>query len=221
MVAAVTGNKAHALAVRGHDLYETPAAAVTALMRYVKLPGTILEPSCGPGAIVRVLREAGHKVIAADLIDYGWTPDFDAQGGVDFLKMQTLPRGVQAIVTNPPFKDAQQFVAHARSLCPRVIMLLRLAFYESERRSPILDAGDLSSVLCFRKRLPMMHRAGWEGPKASSGMAFAWYVWDRNHRGPARLRRISWDRQEEPQPLTRARPDPLPTPIEHYLERFQ
>jgi hypothetical protein len=38
----------------------------------------------------------------------------------------------------------------------------------------------------------MMHRAGWEGRKSNSGMAFAWFVWDRNHTGPTELHRISW-----------------------------
>ena len=30
----------------------------------------------------------------------------------------------------------------------------------------------------------MMHRAGWSGPVARSAMAFAWFVWDRDHHGP-------------------------------------
>ena len=51
---------------------------------------------------------------------------------------------------------------------PRVVMLLRLAFLESKRRSGILDGGQLARVHVFRNRLPMMHRAGWAGPKASS-----------------------------------------------------
>ena len=80
-----------------------------------------------------------------------------------------------------------------RRLCPKVIMLLRLAFLESERRTPILDAGDLARVYVFRKRLPMMHRDGWEGKKANSGMAFAWFVWDRAHRGDTIIKRISWE----------------------------
>jgi len=74
-------------------------------------------------------------------------------------------------------------------------MLLRLAFMESERRTPILDNGHLARVHVFRKRLPMMHRAGWEGRKANSGMAFAWFVWDRSHTGPTELNRVSWDRE--------------------------
>jgi hypothetical protein len=71
-------------------------------------------------------------------------------------------------------------------------MLLRLTFLESERRSEILEDRGLARVYVFRQRLPMMHRDGWQGPKASSAMAFAWFVWDRAHNGPPTLHRISW-----------------------------
>jgi hypothetical protein len=42
----------------------------------------------------------------------------------------------------------------------------------------------------------MMHRAGWTRNKASSAIAFAWVVWDRSHRGPTTLDRISWSEEE-------------------------
>ena len=61
-----------------------------------------------------------------------------------------LPLGVAAIVTNPPFKNAGEFVAHALSLCPKVVMLLRLAFLESERRWRSRE-GHLVQVHVFRK----------------------------------------------------------------------
>ncbi len=186
-----TGNKKAPLAERKDDLYETPACAVTSLLRAEPLPRVIWEPACGPGAIVRVLRAHGHVVYATDLVDYG-SPDQD-EAGWDFLLERQLPIEAEAIVTNPPFKCAAEFVAHALELCPKVVMLLRLAFYESERRSAILDGGCLARVFVYRKRLPMMHRAGWEGRKANSGMAFAWFVWDRAHSGPTELRRISWE----------------------------
>ena len=70
--------------------------------------------------------------------------------GWDFLLERQLPIGVEAIVTNPPFKLAAAFVAHALDLCPKVVMLLRLAFLESERRTPILDGGKLARVHVFR-----------------------------------------------------------------------
>jgi len=185
-----TGNCRSALIERGDDLYETPEVAVHALLEVEDIPQVVWEPACGPGAIVRPLRSSGRVVYATDLVAYD-SMDQD-ESGWDFLMERQCPIGVQAIVTNPPFKNAGEFVAHALDLCPKVVMLLRLAFLESDRRTPILDGGSLARVHVFRKRLPMMHRAGWEGKKSNSGMAFAWFVWDRAHSGPAELRRISW-----------------------------
>lgn len=179
------------LADRKNDLYESPPEAVKALLKAEVLPETIWEPACGPGSIVRVLRAAGHQVYATDLVDYA-SPDQDNHGW-DFLSERQLPIGVQAIVTNPPFKNASEFVLHALDLCPRVVMLLRLAFLESTKRAPILDGGHLARVHVFRNRLPMMHRDGWTGPKVSNPTAFAWFVWDRNHSGPTELHRLSWE----------------------------
>src|SRR4030095_5888322 len=112
------------------DLYETPPAAVEALLRVERLPRCIWEPAAGRGAIVRVLRDHGHAVIASDIADYGFPLHFCR----DFLAEIGMLAAIEAIVTNPPYQIAERFVAHALRLCPRVIMLLRLAFLESERR---------------------------------------------------------------------------------------
>lgn len=181
----------HTNADRGLDLYETPGCAVHALLSVEKLPRWIWEPAAGHGAIVNVLRAAGHEVLASDIADYNEPTHF---AGRDFLAESKLPDGAEAIVTNPPYQWVEQFVAHALDLCPIVIMLLRLAFMESERRCGILEDRGLARIHVFRKRLPMMHRAEWAGRKANSGMAFAWFVWDRNHTGPTTINRISWER---------------------------
>lgn len=186
---AISDTKA-ALQDRKNDLYESPPEAVHALLTCENLPQVIWEPACGPGSIVRVLRASGRHVYATDLVDYE-SPDQDNHGW-DFLSERQLPIGVQAIVTNPPFKNASEFVAHSLALCPRVIMLLRLAFLESTKRTPILDGGHLARVHVFKNRLPMMHRDGWTGPKVSNPTAFAWFVWDQNHQGPTELHRLSW-----------------------------
>jgi hypothetical protein len=187
----VTGTGRAPLSKRGNDLYETPPAAVHALLRVEALPKVIWEPACGPGAIVNVLRGADHRVFASDLKHYG-CPDSDS--GVDFLMERSPPYGVEAIVTNPPFKIGGEFVAHALALgVPKVVMLLRLQFLESERRNAILDGGLLARVYPFANRLPMMHRDGWDGRKARSAMAFAWFIWEAGHRGRAEIQRISWE----------------------------
>jgi hypothetical protein len=184
----------HSHAERGLDLYETPSVATEALLHAEHLPHKIWEPACGRGAIVNVLRSAGHSVVATDIADYGVPITPQGYWGHDFLLELDAPEGTEAIVTNPPFQLAEEFVAHALDLAPMVVMLLRLAFMESERRCHILENRGLARVHVFRKRLPMMHRDGWEGRKANSGMAFCWMVWDCTHRGPTTIDRISWER---------------------------
>jgi hypothetical protein len=179
----------HTYAERGLDCYQTPAVAVEALLRVEQLPHRIWEPAAGKGAIVHVLRDHGHAMIASDIHDYGGLHFVR-----DFLGESKVPTGCEAIVTNPPYQRAEEFVAHALELAPMVVMLLRLAFMESERRCGILEGRGLARVHVFRRRLPMMHRDGWEGRKANSGMAFAWFVWDCVHRGPTIIDRISWER---------------------------
>jgi hypothetical protein len=191
-LASGSGDKRHALKSRKDDLYQTPPEAVRALLKVEELPPVIWEPACGPGSIVRELRATGRQVYATDLVDYD-SRDQD-EAGWDFMMERQLPIGAQAIVTNPPFKLAGQFATHALHLAPKVVMLMRLAFLESEGRSAILDGGFLARVHVFRNRLPMMHREGWDGPKSTNTMAFAWFVWDRSHRGATTLHRISWER---------------------------
>jgi hypothetical protein len=186
--AAQSGQHRHV--ERGLDLYEAPACAVEALLRVEQLPHWLWEPCAGRGAIVNVLRDRGHAAIASDVCDYGFPLHFAR----DFLTVAKAPAGVECILTNPPFQIITEFVAHALDLCPRVIVLARLAFFESTRRTDILEKRGLARVHVFRRRLPMMHRDSWLSPRASSAISFAWLVWDRGHRGPTTVDRISWER---------------------------
>ena len=185
-----TGALRHALKDRKDDCYETPIEAIQTLRRCVRLPARLWEPACGPGAIVRPLREAVHEVVATDLIDYGLE---DSAAGVDFLMERAAPAGVRFIVTNPPYKLANEFVRHGLALCDEVVMLLRLAFLEGAGRSDIIDQH-LAQVFLGRERLPMMHRRGWEGPKTgNAAMPFAWFRFTTKPTGGSiDLRRVSW-----------------------------
>ena len=177
----------HSFADRRLDLYETPVCAVEALLRVETLPHYIWEPAAGNGAIVRVLRAAGHVVFAGDIIHRYFPLDREE----DFLKTTRAPPRTQMILTNPPFSHATEFVEHALTLCPRVIVLGRLSFLESRRRCGILDTGMLAAVHVFSERLPMIHRDGWTGPRASNSVPYAWFVFWRDHNAPATLDRIS------------------------------
>jgi len=191
-------SRRHPLSERGLDLYETPAPATETLLRVEKIPHCILEPAAGRGAITRVLQAHDHQVISSDIHDYGFPLHFVG----DFLQQKQMPPGCNCILTNPPYYAVEDFVAHALELSPLVIMLLRLAFFEAgsgahrkhKLRAHVLDGIPPARIHVFRRRLPMMHRDLWAGRKANSGMAFSWWIWDRNHTGPTTIDRISWER---------------------------
>ena len=192
-----TGNRTHPVSERADDLYETPAVATLALLKVEPVPFCIWEPACGKGAIVRVLRESGRTVIAHNLIDHG-CPESEARR--DFLMERECPPGVPAIVTNPPFALAEEFVGHAIELVPEVYMLLRVAFLEGLRWEKKGFRHHLARTWVFAPRLPMMHREGWDGPKNSnSGMAFCWMVFRRNwskHGGTPTIDWINWKKMD-------------------------
>ena len=180
-----------ALRERKNDLYETPPEATQALLRVETLPRLIWEPAAGRNAISDVLRAAGHDVVCTDLVDYGCP---GIQPGVDFLMERQPFFGADCIVTNPPFKNADEFVRHGLRLCSKVIMLLRWAYAEGAGRSDIMDQH-CSRIWLGKERLSAMHRDQWDGPKlTNSAMPFAWFVFEREPQTPGsiQLRRMSW-----------------------------
>lgn len=185
----------HALADRGDDLYETPPDVTRALLRTGALDQyrhPIWEPCAGRGAMVEVLQEAGHTVIAHDLRAYdGAIPGIVS--GRDFLLEWNPP--ARLIVTNPPFKLANEMIRHGLALGCDMIVFLRLAAIEGAGRSDIIDRH-LRRAWIGIERAPAMHREGWTGNKLiHAGAPHAWYhfaalPWPAG--SPIQTTRISW-----------------------------
>jgi hypothetical protein len=215
-LASGSGTVCSSFAIRGDDFYSSPPEAPVALLENYSIPKIVHEPACGDGAIVEVLRAAGHTVHASDLVDRGCPGSFVA----DFLAQKEPIPGVECCLTNPPYRYGHEFVRKSRELYPLTIMLLRLAFLESKRRSDILDAGDLESVLLFASRLPFMHRSDYTGKRNSnSGMPFAFFIWRNGTKGPTTIRRITYKKQPPRQVRLDFRSQLQPTPIEEWIER--
>jgi hypothetical protein len=164
------------------DFHPSPPVAVEALCRVEKFDGMIWEPACGNGVISKILEAQGYRVISSDIVDRGY-----GKGGVDFLKCN--PPKVANIVTNPPYNMANSFVEKAIAVTTgKVVMLLRLSWLEGqERHRRIFKHTPPARVWVFSKRIPRMHRDGWTGPKSTSTMPFAWFVWDHATPGPTIL----------------------------------
>jgi hypothetical protein len=190
-------NQMHPHNVRGDDLYQTPPEAVAALLQHEQLPTYCWDPCCGPGNIAAALEAYGRGCYCSDLRVYPGRPM--VQG--DFLTEDLRPVDFEAIVMNPPGKRAAPFVARALEFSPHVYALLRLNWIAAGRSKYSSIYNRLETVLVFSRRLPMMHRAGWTGNKASSQIDWAWFCWGRSA-PPAgtRIKRIDWRPADEGKP---------------------
>ena len=187
---------------RGNNLYETPPEAMRTLLALEAFGLEVWEPACGRGAIARPLEDAGYAVILSDLVDYGTaTRDGECQHVADFMNFGPYV-GRPDIVTNPPYGEVlNAFVAQAlRVHRPRKMALLLngifLWGFDDPDRNFAMDANPPARILVFTRRLPMMHRDGWDGPIASSRMNTAWFIWEQDangdYAGPTTVRRVDW-----------------------------
>lgn len=163
------------------DFYPTPPRGTQALLAVEKFIGGIWEPACGDGAISRELEAVGYDVVSTDLINRGY-----GTSNRDFLlDYQTT---ADNIVTNPPFKLANEFVAHALTRSRRkVAMLCRLAWLEGKERGKMFQRTPLARVWVFSSRIPMLRNGDAMMAGGGGMIAFAWYVWDHEHSGPPTL----------------------------------
>ena len=162
------------------DFYKTPPASVRALLAVERFSGTIHEPACGDGAISETLKnESGFEVISEDLIDRGY-----GLGGRDFLLRQD--RACETLITNPPFKLADEFALHAFSLgYEHVALFARLAWLEGAcRHQKLWEPYPPSRIWVFSKRQTLWRGDQTNDSGASGAIAFAWFVWQKGHHGP-------------------------------------
>jgi hypothetical protein len=156
------------------DFYATPDWAIDALLDRVTFTGEIWEPACGDGAICKRLKHYGYNnIYATDLVDRGY-----GDAHFDFMNSR---RQCENIITNPPFKIGTKFVLHALNLASKkVVIFNKLSFLEGkERRDRLYSLNMLECCYVFGERV---------GFNGGGGMlAFAWFVFDKEYNGKARL----------------------------------
>ena len=116
------------------DFYATDPKAIDLLHEYenLQLPYQIWEPSCGSGCLSERLKEYGHQVVSTDLVNRGY-----GAGDVNFFEQTKMPANCEAIITNPPYKHATEYVIHALRLLPEnglLCLFLKTTFAEGKER---------------------------------------------------------------------------------------
>lgn len=161
------------------DDFPTPPWATRALVKHILSPErvqslTCLEPACGRGYMAKPLAEYFAEVSAADIHDYG----FGKQR--DFLSGPIEANSYDWVVTNPPFRLAEEFIL--RSLLVArvgVAILARTVFLESVGRyNGIYSKSPPAIFAQFSERVPMVR--GRVDKKASTATGYAWFVWQKS-----------------------------------------
>lgn len=157
------------------DYYATEPVAVEMLLDLEKFSHDIWEPACGEGHISKVLESHGYSVKSSDLVDRGY-------GTVgDFLTTDEKWDG--DIVTNPPYKYAQEFVEKSLATVGdghKVAMFLKLQFLEGKARKELFRNNPPKTVWVSSSRL----RCGMNGEfTGTSAVAYCWYIWEKGYHG--------------------------------------
>jgi hypothetical protein len=169
------------------DRYWTEAWVTKALLSRVKFRGTIWEPACGRGDMANVLVDHGYAVMISDIA--GATLGCAHASEIDFLTATSPGDGELSIVTNPPYTHAEAFIRKALKITERasgmVAMLLRNEYDCATRRRPLFERESFAAKYVLTKRPKWADGIGQHN--ASPRHNFAWFVWDHNHSGSAKI----------------------------------
>jgi len=171
------------------DDFPTPPWATRALLAHVVPKSdlardmTCLEPACGVGHMSKVLKEYFKEVHSSDVHDYGY--------GVthNYLRSESSPC-YDWVITNPPFRLAEQFFWRSLTIARVGIALLtRTVFIESVGRyERIFSYKPPTTVAQFVERVPMVK--GRLDRTATTATSYSWMLWDLRAPGPAGTRLV-------------------------------
>ena len=183
---AMAKNKSHAVMaqrVEPHDSlddFPTPPWATRALCEYVISPkGTVWEPACNRGHMVKPLSEYFQAFMASDVHDYGC--GYDVQ---DFLfPGPTMRQPADWIITNPPFRLAEEFALTAFShVVHGCALFVRTAFLESVGRYERLFSTYPPAVIAQFAERVVLHK-GRLTKDGGTATAYCWVVWEAGYLG--------------------------------------
>ncbi len=153
------------------DLYPTPEDATQALLIAAPPPpGLVYEPACGEGKMARVLKANGYEVMASDIRDTGY-----GEPHIDFRRWRGR---VPAIVTNPPFVYAEDFIRVAVAQADYVALLLKSNFFNTGGRQTLWRHFTPAKVLPVTWRIAFLEEERGKSPL----MDCNWYVWIRGQK---------------------------------------
>ena len=169
-----------------NDLYQTEPWATEVLLRHFPVAGLhVWEPAAGDHMMADVLRLAGGRVFASDIVQYDRPHDTI----MDFLKEEMFGSRsfFGAIITNPPYgkgnRDAVRFAELALERCDGMVALLLTAKFDFGKTRRHLFQDNRR----FLAKIALLDRISWAGNGETGTEDHAWYVWGPGEYTHARM----------------------------------
>ena len=172
-----------------NDYYQTPYSMTRQLLEVENFEGKILEPCCGAGAIVKVLRDYDKSVDYCDLNN-----EFSLTGIFKNLKdfVNDEFDRYDNVITNPPYSLAKEFILKAKQITNnKIAMLLPLNYLHGVTRynEIYLDRKfPLKAVYIFCRYGMLEETIRDDGTYRTGMMVYAWYIWDKSYKGEPMIR---------------------------------
>jgi hypothetical protein len=177
------------------DDFPTPPWATRAVMEHIlepefglMRPMTCWEPACNRGYMARPLAEYFGRVHTSDIEDYGWE-GMDRETDFLFPGSETVLGDVDWIITNPPFRLAEQFIHRALTIAREgVAIIQRNAFAEGDDRYKTIFQPRRPAIIAQHvERVPMQKGTCYDTSETAT--AYSWFIWTRE---PSPFTRFEW-----------------------------
>jgi hypothetical protein len=162
-----------------HDYYATEPKAVKLLLELEEFTGAIWECACGEGSLSEEMKRLGYTVYSTDLIDRGY-------GQVmDFLSMENNEQVNYHIITNPPYRFANDFIVKAMTVLKsgnKLALFLPIRYLEGKARKQIFKQYPPKKIYVSSSRLICAINGNFDEMK-NSAVSYAWFVWEKGYEG--------------------------------------
>ena len=170
---------------QAEDYYATEPKAVRMLLQMEEFKGKIWEPACGQGHLSEEMKRLRYEVFSTDIVNRGY-----GDGEVDFIGIENMNETDMNIITNPPYRYADQFITRSLEILQegkKLALFLPIRYLEGKARKQIFTHTPPCIVYISSSRLKCAINGEFE-KMTGSAVSYAWFVWQKGFNGQTVLK---------------------------------
>jgi hypothetical protein len=131
------------------------------------------------------MKRLGHEVYSTDLIGRGY-----GDGCMDFLGIENFNQTEYNIITNPPYRYANEFIVKSMAILregKKLALFLPIRYLEGKGRKEIFRVYPPKVVYVSSSRLKCAMNGDFDS-MSGSAVSYAWFVWEKGFSGDTILK---------------------------------